>query len=61
MPLCCVPSKSPGPRSFKSASAISKPSLVRTIISKRFLVSSANYMDMINYSVFGLIKIEFGD
>ena len=21
----------------------------------------ANYMDMINYSVFGLIKIEFGD
>ena len=27
--------------SFKSASAISKPSLVRTIISKRFLVSSA--------------------
>ena len=39
--LLC-PFKSPGPRSFKSASAISKPSLVRTIISKRFLVSSAN-------------------
>lgn len=42
MPLCWVPSKSPGPRSFKSASAISKPSFVRTIISKRFRVSSAN-------------------
>lgn len=34
--------KSPGPRSFKSASAISKPSFVRTIISRRFRVSSAN-------------------
>lgn len=42
MPLCWVPSKSPGPRSFKSASAISKPSFVRTIISIRFRVSSAN-------------------
>ncbi len=36
------PSKSPGPRSFKSASAISKPSLVRTIISSRFRVSSVS-------------------
>ena len=23
--------------------------------------SDANYMDMINYSVFGLIKLEFGE
>src|SRR5205823_1778848 len=27
-PLCCWPSNSPGPRSFKSASAMRKPSLV---------------------------------
>ena len=41
-PLCCVPSKSPGPRNFKSASAISKPSFVRTIISSRLRVSSVS-------------------
>ena len=35
-------SRSPGPRNFKSASAISKPSLVRTMISNRFRVSSVN-------------------
>ena len=35
-------SDSPGPRSFKSASAISKPSFVCTIISKRFRVSSVS-------------------
>ena len=40
--LCCVPSKSPGPRNFKSASAISKPSFVRTIISSRLRVSSVS-------------------
>ena len=39
MPLCCVPSRSPGPRSFRSASAISKPSLVEHMISMRRLVS----------------------
>ena len=32
-PLCCVPSISPGPRNFKSASAISKPSFVDTMVS----------------------------
>ena len=34
------------------------------ILSGQTLVSEgvdANYMDMINYAVFGLIKIEFGD
>ena len=40
--LCAF--KSPGPRSFRSASAISKPSFVRTIISGRLQVSSTNFV-----------------
>ena len=35
-PLCWVPSISPGPRNFRSASAISKPSLVAVMVSMRF-------------------------
>ena len=38
--------------------------LLIVCVSGQTLVSEgvdANYMDMINYSVFGLIKIEFGD
>ena len=38
-PDCCVPSRSPGPRSCRSASAIRNPSLVCTMISIRRRVS----------------------
>ena len=34
-PLCCVPIRSPGPRSFRSVSAISNPLFVLTIVSMR--------------------------
>ena len=40
IPLCWVPSRSPGPRNFKSASAIRNPSLVSHIMSIRLRVSS---------------------
>ena len=38
-PLCMVPSMSPGPRSFKSASETMKPSVVEVITSRRRRVS----------------------
>ena len=39
IPLCTVPSKSPGPRNLRSAYAMRKPSLVWHMMSIRFLVS----------------------
>jgi hypothetical protein len=39
-PLCCWPSSSPGPRNFKSASAILKPSFVSSRIFSRACASS---------------------
>ena len=41
MPLCCVPSMSPGPRSLMSSSAIKNPSEVWVITSSRWRVEPA--------------------
>ena len=41
-PLCWVPIKFPGPRNFKSTSAILNPSVVSTIVFKRVLASADN-------------------
>ncbi len=38
-PLCRVPSNSPAPRSFKSASAITKPSFVSVMVLMRSLAT----------------------
>ena len=41
-PVWRVPSHSPGPRNFRSSSAITKPSLVSRITARRFLAVNDN-------------------
>ena len=43
---------------YTPAMRVAEENTFQTLVSEGV---DANYMDMINYSVFGLIKIEFGD